>query len=475
MPRVFWIISVIVGVIMALVIAFAVTSSNKSSTSVDKTGKTATKGQTTIEYWRPIDEPEVFREIINRFESQNPSVKIKYVKKDPASYQRDSLTAISNQKGPDIWAIPNSWVGGFKDALIPAPTATLLGKNTKSIDLSKYLDTKYPPIVKDELLIDNQVYGLPLSIDTLALYVNKKVLRDKANALRKTKTDFDESLFSQGPRTWDEVARIAEIFHQAGDSPSAIALGATGNISKPQDILATMMMQSGAKMVSDDLQTSTFNLPQQKSDGSPYNPGLQALEFYTSFASPGSSIYSWSDSQPSSIDAFLKGDVAMILGYPTLKQTLEQKSPNFNYSILPLPQIKEAAKPVDFASYYVETVPKSSKNQTAAWSFINYLSSTAQSAYSSASGRPSPRRVNTVPETIYDRISFGQPFRFQSMSAKSWYRGAKPQDVEKIFADMITSVNAGVSPQTAIDSSATSITSILRDNSATPAVGSINP
>ena len=54
-----------------------------------------------------------------------PNVTIVYTKKDETTYQQDLLNALASGKGPDIFAISNSWLPEYIDKIVPAATSTI--------------------------------------------------------------------------------------------------------------------------------------------------------------------------------------------------------------------------------------------------------------------------------------------------------------------------------------------------------------
>src|SRR5690349_12520723 len=91
------------GLLIVIILGFALFSRGKKTATNTSNSKT----QTTLTLWSPIDEEADYQEVIKRFEENNPTIKIKFVKKPLADYETESLNAISDGKGPDIWLIPN--------------------------------------------------------------------------------------------------------------------------------------------------------------------------------------------------------------------------------------------------------------------------------------------------------------------------------------------------------------------------------
>jgi hypothetical protein len=271
-------------------------------------------------------------------------------------------------------------------------------------------------------------------------------------------------------------------------------MGRVENVEQSQDILASLMIQNGAVMASPDGLTATFNLPSQKSTDQKYYPGTAALKFFDSFADPNSSVYTWNSTLPLSSDAFRDGQVAMILDYNDLAKRLTQENPNLSYRAIPLPQIQGVESATDFAKYWTLTVPKTPSQKAnpaacdsgssskdcaryqAAWNFIHYMETTGIGTYGAATDRPSPFVPKTLPRSVIQRIDQPNPGRFQTQTAKSWYRGQDPVRVEATFLDMIVQTTTqGVDFQNALDSAARKVTEIFRAREGFQTVPSTEP
>lgn len=395
-------------------------------------------GEVTLTVWRTEDSEEVFRPIIRSFQSTYKGVKIRYIKKDPEEYEIESLNALAAGKGPDIWSIRNDWMGRHFDKLIPAPE--------KAISVAAF-QRNFVPVVSQDAIIDGKIYGLPLSIDTLALFYNPKFFR--------------EAEIEEPPATWDEFLNVVKKLTKKEKEKiirAGVALGLAENVNRSVDILSTLMLQNGTVMVSPDHKQAQFNLPLTKVTGEKFYPGRSALEFYTSFANRQKEIYTWNAEMPNSLEAFMSERVAMIINYLSAAQYINQIKPEFSFRFAPLPQIKGASPPVDYASYYIETVTKNSQNPEIAWEFLKYIAEEGSRDYLEATKKPSPR----AREIEKERAGRSDPWNFQAQTAQSWY---KPDwlKVNQIFGEMIDDVTKrGISSQQAIDNAAIKITNLLR-------------
>jgi ABC-type glycerol-3-phosphate transport system substrate-binding protein len=192
------------------------------------------------------------------------------------------------------------------------------------------------------------------------------------------------------------------------------------------------MMQNGAVML--DGNNVTFNrIPSAFKDQS-YNPGLEALHFYTDFANPSKEVYCWNKNLDDSLTLFTQGKLAIMLGYAYHLPTILAQAPKLNFAIAKLPQI-EGNTPVNFANYWVETVSNKSKYTNEAWDFIQFETKAEQAkTYLAKVKRPTALR-SLVNDQINDN-DIGV-FAEQVLTAKSWYKGADSAAMEKMFADMI--------------------------------------
>ena len=127
-----------------------------------------------------------------------------------------------------------------------------------------------------DVVINNKIYGLPLSVDTLAMYYNQDLL--------------DASGVVEVPQYWNNdfqqtVKKITKLDLKGNILQSGIALGTARNIERFSDILSVLMIQNGAIMMSDSGQI-LFNTVPANSQNKNYNPGQMALRFYNDFADP---------------------------------------------------------------------------------------------------------------------------------------------------------------------------------------------
>ncbi len=90
-----------------------------------------------------------------------------------------------------------------------------------------------------DFIKNHHIYGIPLTVDTMALFYNEDLLANAGIA--------------QPPTTWDEfkkdVERLTRIDEYNNIIQAGAALGTSENIYRAGDILAMLMLQSGCSIV----------------------------------------------------------------------------------------------------------------------------------------------------------------------------------------------------------------------------------
>jgi len=406
-----------------------------------------------LNYWRVWDGPDAFSDIISKYTSLHPNITINYKKYRYSEYEQALLEAFAEDRGPDIFSIHNTWVNKYKNKIIPLPPNTTLAyqymtgaikkdvvvdlRTNKSItteDLKrKYIDVIFNDVVLKDIENNKEVekiYGLPLAVDTLAMFYNKDLLNNAG--------------ITEPPQYWNrefqqEVKKLTRQDSRGQIIQSGVALGGGENIERAVDILSVLMMQNGSEMMNNN-QVRFNQIPEFLKDKR-YNPGLEALRFYTDFANPSKEVYSWNSNLDNSLDMFMQGKLAFMFGYSYQVPTIKAQAPKLNYLITELPQIEGNPVSINFANYWLETVSKKTKNVDAAWDFIQFaIKEENVKSYLTVSKKPSAIRSLIDAQKEDPEISV---FADQVLTAKSWYRGADAIAAEKIMIDMINDAVLG--------------------------------
>ena len=406
----------------------------------------------TLKYWRVFDGKDSFDEIIAAYRELHPNVKIEYRKLRYDEYEQALLEAWAEDRGPDIFTIHNTWLPEYETKILPMPESLELPyiierhKRTGEVEAADYrqvktltpmdVRNKFAEMVYQEVIYEDKVMGLPLSLDSLALFYNRTML--------------DNAQITKVPTTWLEVKEAVKkltLQDEAGNIIQAgIALGAADNINRATDILSLLMMQNGTQMLDETGRQTAFHLASPFTTDKTYRPGMEALRFYTDFALPSKEVYSWNDEMPEASQAFIQGKLAMILGYSYQLPLIKTQGAKINIGTAEAPHINADGTDalggkINMASYWVETVSKKTEYENYAWDFLIFISDEEQVLkYLNKARKPTALR-SLVTQQLDDYDI--QPFANQVLTAKSWYRGRNPQAAEEIFREMINQVVEG--------------------------------
>jgi multiple sugar transport system substrate-binding protein len=383
--------------------------------------KTRQEGPTeekTLVYWGLWEDGEILEEVIQDWEREYPQIKIEYVRKTKDRYREQLQSSLAREEGPDIFRFHSSWLPMFKEELSPLPSTVM--------EASQFEEAFYPVAVSD-LKIGANIYGLPLEIDTLALFYNKEIFRAAGKSL---------------PTTWDELRKLASeltVRDASGQIQIAgAAMGGAGNIDHWPDILGLMMLQNGVDLAKPKGELSRDRV--------------------------------WDLNFPSSTLAFAGGKLAMYFGYSWDVFEILRANESLDFGIAPMPQLPKR-EVINWASYWVEGVSKRSQNQTEAWQFLEFLSRPEElrKFYLAASktrlfGEPYPRK-EMASELIDDPLV--GVFVKQAETARSWYLCSRTFDnglnqaMIQYFEDAVNAVNQGAGAEDALDTASKGVAQIL--------------
>ncbi len=440
---------IIVGIVCGLIIVVMLVVLFMNLPSRQSTGKSSvTPTQPiTLKYWSAFNDQEDVAGIISAYQAIHPNVTIEYRKFRFDEYEKELLNALAEDRGPDIFSLHNTWVGGYVSKLAPMPQVlnvqrvqnqkkglggeTLVGKIESVPGYSpKYMRDTFVPAVADDVMFPDEtgnllVYALPMYVDTLSLFYNPHL--------------FNSAGIAQPPTNWtefeDDVKKLTVIAPDTHELlQSGAAFGGSRNIERAFDILSALMEQNGTVMSKDGRVTLQEVSPYIKV-ASDINPAAEALRFYTDFAwVTKADVYTWNQDQPNSVESFSQERAAMMFGYSYHIAQIKTKAPGLQFEVAPLPQKQPELKKT-YANYWAEGVSNKSKYQDMAWDFIMFA--TAQEnvkSYLEKTQAPTALRA-MIDEQLKNDVT--RPFASQLLIADNWYHGLDASSAEKAFLDMI--------------------------------------
>ncbi|MGL5830770.1 MAG: ABC transporter substrate-binding protein [Candidatus Altimarinota bacterium] len=422
-------------------------------------------------YYKLFDGEDVIKPLIQQFQATNPNIVITYRKFDnEQDYYRTILNELAEGEGPDIFSVPNYWLQTNVKKLTPMPN--------DYYSPATFEETFVSVAAKDALLVDpadgvRKVYGLPMTVDSLALYYNKDLFEDRVPQRGRPGATWEE--FKDDVFKLTKADNSFERFEVAGT-----AMGRSDNIARSLDILYTLMLQYKVKFYNDAYTQADFSKQQAAdSTGASINPASKALELYTSFGLASQKNYSWNEfmadtkSPTKEIEAFARGKVATVFGYSYVYEQLQEQVDQLKKSgetaidtsvirVAPVPQVNDPStstvKRDAYANYFVETVSRNSANAEAAWRFLVFMSSKEnQQYYNQKTHRPTSRR-DLIEDQLKDPI-YGvyaeQSGYAESLLVYDW------DLFKEAFNQAVTDVLNTINPREAMRSAETKINAVL--------------
>lgn len=340
-----------------------------------------------------------------------------YTQLSPATFEQEVTNAMAAGRGPDLVLVTDSSLLFFGDKI-------------QTIPYGAYSQGSFQSAFVDESLLfldSTGIRALPILIDPLVMYWNRSLLSSAGIA--------------NPPQYWNDLLAMAPKLTSVDASQnlrkSAIAMGTWRNISNAKPLLATLMLQAGEPIVSrDEFGQWRSNLG---GEGGTESAAASALRFYTEFANPGKTTYSWNNSLQNSTNTFLAGDLALYAGFASEYTLLRERNPNLRFDASVMPQLRSGPA-ATFGRITGAAVSRGSNNPQGALAVAQYISSQpAISALVSISSLPPVRRDVSLDTSA---SATAQVFAQSALIARGWL-DPNQAGTDIVFKDMIESVLSG--------------------------------
>jgi arabinogalactan oligomer/maltooligosaccharide transport system substrate-binding protein len=301
----------------------------------------------TVTFWDTSDaktEAPKFKELIDKFTSSHPNIKVTYVNVPFSEAQEKFRTAAQGNSGaPDVLRSEVAWTPDFASQGYLADLTSAIG------DTSDYLPT---PLSSNQL--DGKLYGIPQVTDAPALLYNKSMLAKAGVGV---------------PTSWDELKTAASKIKSANPGVQAAAfLQSGGYFSLP------FVYSEGGDLLNVDQKKIIINAPEAVK-------GLQdAMDLVSSGAAKTDTT---TDSYNNMMTAFKDGKVAMILNGPWSVPDIKSgkafaDAANLGVAPTPAGSSGKSGSPVGGHNYVIYS---QSKVKDAAAEFIKYMDSPESQAF----------------------------------------------------------------------------------------------
>lgn len=308
-------------------------------------GNNAAKGQKVkIEYWHVNAETQggkTVEQLVNEFNAQSKDVEV------VARYNPDMYKGLMQNLQAEAAA-------GKAPAVVQVGWAFLdyFSNNFSYVEPQKIIDAGFPEdktFLQDKFLPNvmglaknskGAQVGIPYSLSTPVLYINKDLLRQAG---------LDEN----GPKTWEELIQFSNTIKEK-----------TGKygfyMQEPADNWAqqALVESNGARMMNNG--KASFASEE----------GIQAYQAYADMVTKTKSALhiSWGEG----VQSFVDGNVGML--YTTIAQRANvQKGAKFDVAAISSPAWQGKPKRLPAGGCFLAITAKSTEEQKAAWEFVKFL------------------------------------------------------------------------------------------------------
>jgi len=257
-------------------------------------------------------------------------------------------------KAPDIFICPNDWIGEFaeKNVISPLSDKEFTGNQKKS----------YNPVALKALTYNKKVYGMPFFLETIAVFYNKKIVKNK-------------------PTTMDQLLKSAFAYNK----PES---GKYGLLFEVENFYMSMPFFSayGVKLpINKKSKTGKIDLDTKAS--------IKALSFlavlknkYHFFSKPMKSEKMRA--------LFYEGNVAYLIDGPWVLKKFRQSMIDFD--VIDFPVMKNGNRPKPFVGVHAFLLSSKCKDRKLAVKFMHYVNNTENQGIFCKIGGRIPGRTDAL-------------------------------------------------------------------------------
>ncbi len=324
-------------------------------------GSQQTDGPITLQWWGVFWDQDVVQPLIDEYQQLNPNVTINYANKwqggsrnIAAKLYQDELDRVLRENNPveipDIMMVENTWAGNYFAHSSSAPASV--------IDIDTY-STVFHKAPRKDFIGNEQIYGIPIWMDSLAVIYNKDLLSEVG--------------VSEPPKNWVDFKNLAiQLTKRDGNKflQGGFAAGNMTNVSFGFELANLLMIQNGV-VIQDSVGNPAFSTDADTE---------VALDFFESFQGSNGS---WEESESNDSVAFLEGRLAMMVApswrLNDMLQFNDQYDLGIDMGVSSMPQLSGQSEPIlNWATYWGAMVPVTRPNTQASWQFINWLTQSEQ-------------------------------------------------------------------------------------------------
>lgn len=409
--------------LVALGLASAIlmtTGCGSSKTSDSESGE-----KTVIEYWHCNAETQgglTVDELIENFNANNEDIEV-VAKYNPDMYkglmqklQAESAAGSSPAVVQIGWAFLDYFSGNFA---YTSPQDIIDEYDSEN---ATFLEDNFLPNILDLAVnSEGEQVGIPYSLSTPVLYINRDILREAG-------------LPEEGPQTWEEVDEFARTIKEK--------TGKYGYyMQEPADFWAQqgLIESNGAQMLTkneDGSYEATFASEE----------GIEAMQMTADLISDGAALHvSWDEG----VQSFIDGNCAML--YTTIaRRAAVQEGAQFDVATVKSPLWEGKERQIPAGGCFLAITAQDDAQKAAAWEFEKYLYSVeSMAAWTVGTGYVPPRKdVAEAEDGLKDFLAENEMMTAaieQMDGVVSWtaFPGDAGMEAEQMLLDMRDQVFGG--------------------------------
>lgn len=376
-----------------------------------------------VVWWTPNFNEARARELVAKFQETHPDITVNLQITTTDGLPQRVLTALQSGAAPDIIDVQHGWVNGY-------------AQNNLVIPLDDVLQDRedYVPAALDYVTLNDQLWGMPYRIESLAVIYNKGHF---------VEAGLDPEA---PPQTWDELIAAAEALTQSGRSGFAITGG--GEVGNTIFRSMPFMWMNGGGIISEDGTQVLVNSPET----------VAAVEFYTNFYKNGLSPSSTLENDgTANRRLFIAETVSMYQAGQFDVNSIKTENPNIDIGVMtiPHPEGKDTAAVLGGWSF---VIPADAKNPDEAKILLGFLAEAENQGYltdtfpARVSAMDMERFDDPILQVYKEMLPFGRP----APAHPNWVQ------ISQAYFDGIQRILLGdEDAQTAMDGAAAEIEALL--------------
>ncbi|MGH2534729.1 MAG: ABC transporter substrate-binding protein [Thermomicrobiales bacterium] len=353
--------------------------------------------------------------MVDAFNAAHPNIQVEYVVQEDMITK--FLTAATAGQTPDVM-LWDRW----RTALY-APKGVLA-------PIDEYLERDgiaredfYGEALR-ELTWDDQLYGLPLTVDARALFYNEQLLAEAG---------------VEPPTTWAELeAAAVALTKRDGDT-----LTTAGFALNDVGLFSMYLQQAGGQMVADDCSETTFNSPE----------GLAVLDLWQRMMDQGVYELGFEEGLGEGQDAFVTGRVAMLYTGPWMITTYQKYGADLDFGVVSPPSGPDGDQSSVMGGFGL-TIPAASEKQDAAWEFVKWwLAEPANAVTWGQTSSNFPGNTVAIQDRAFSEDPLRQPFleTFDFARVRPPCAGYSPMEIDGLIPNLQLFMEGKQSAQETLD------------------------